>query len=210
MRENSRKIDEILSLNQKLLQECNVWKVEQQKETKTKKWRPNISAASFEPSGLSCGQQQPTYQLLQQQRAQRQYIQEMVPGTVTGVNRVNRPNIFQPVQQPVIYEHVEKQQPSSVYSKFGNHIMETTFYPQVNEPQPHLGVSTSKSQKKQSSGVYECCICLEETSDERKLAVLVPCGHTVCEECSTKMPGRPCPTCRRQCTYSITVQGIYT
>ena len=177
-------------LNQKLLEECNEMKVGQQTETKV--WRPNISAASFEPSG--------------QQRAHGQYFQEKVPGMVTGLHRVgmNRPNIFQSVQQPMVYEHVGKQQRSSVYSQFGNHIMETTFF-----PQPHFGVPASKSQKNRSVGVYECCICLEETSDKRKLAVLVPCGHTVCEECSSKMPGQPCPTCRRQCTYSVTVQGIY-
>ena len=187
-------------LNQKLLEECNEMKVGQQTETKGKVWRPNISAASFEPSG----QQVTAGQLLQQQRAHGQYIQEMVPGMVTGVQRVgmNRPNVFQSVQQPMVYEHVGKQQRSSVYSQFENHIMETTFF-------PHFGVPVSKSQKNRSVGVYECCICLEETSDKRKLAVLVPCGHTVCEECSSKMPGRPCPTCRRQCTYSVTVQGIY-
>ena len=202
MHENARKIEEILILNQKLLEECNKMKGGQQTETKGKVWRPNISAASFEPSG----QQVTTGQLFNHQRASGQYIQEMAPGMVTGVHQVgmNRSNIFQSMQQPMIYEHVGKQQQTSVYSQFGNHIMETTFF-----PQPHFGVPASKSQKNRSAGVYECCICLEETSDKRKLAVLVPCGHTVCEECSSKMPGRSCPTCRRQCTYSVTIQGIY-
>ena len=55
----------------------------------------------------------------------------------------------------------------------------------------------------------DCCICLEDTSNARKLALLVPCGHTVCEECSPKILGAPCPTCRRICTQSIVGQGIY-
>ena len=55
----------------------------------------------------------------------------------------------------------------------------------------------------------ECCICLEETSDKRKIAALIPCGHTVCEECSPNMLGQPCPYCRLNCTSRIIVQGIY-
>ena len=55
----------------------------------------------------------------------------------------------------------------------------------------------------------ECCICLEETSGERKIAALIPCGHTVCEECSPNMLGQPCPYCRLICTSRIIVQGIY-
>ena len=127
LKENSRKIEEILMLNQKLVKECNEMKVGQQTEEnklrKSKPWRPNISAASFEPSG-----KQFTTDQQRDQRANRQYIQEMIPGMVTGVHRVavNRPNIFQPLQQPMIYEHIEKEQQSSVYSQFGNHIMETT------------------------------------------------------------------------------------
>ena len=66
-----------------------------------------------------------------------------------------------------------------------------------------------KAQTNRSKGAYDCCICMEKTSDTKKLAVLVPCGHTVCEECSPRMQGQPCPTCRRVSTYSVVVQGIY-
>ena len=83
LKENSRKIEEILMLNQKLVKECNEQKVQQQTERKSKAWRPNISAASFEPSG-----KQFTTDQQRDQRANRQYIQEMIPGMVTGVHRV--------------------------------------------------------------------------------------------------------------------------
>ena len=66
-----------------------------------------------------------------------------------------------------------------------------------------------KAQTNRSKGAYECCICMDTTSDTKKLAVLVPCGHTACEECSPRMQGGPCPTCRRNSTYSVVVQGIY-
>jgi len=66
-----------------------------------------------------------------------------------------------------------------------------------------------KAQNNRSKGAYDCCICMEKTSDERKLAVLVPCGHTVCEECAPTMQGRACGICRRNSTYSVIVQGIY-
>ena len=66
-----------------------------------------------------------------------------------------------------------------------------------------------KAQNSRSMGAYDCCICMEKTSDERKLALLVPCGHTVCEECAPGMQGRPCAICRVNNTYSVVVQGIY-
>ena len=66
-----------------------------------------------------------------------------------------------------------------------------------------------KAQNNRSKGAYDCCICMEKTSDERKLALLVPCGHTVCEVCAPGMQGRPCAICRVNNTYSVVVQGIY-
>ena len=69
--------------------------------------------------------------------------------------------------------------------------------------------NTLKAQNNRSRGAYDCCICMEKTSNDRKLAVLVPCGHTVCEECTEPLQGHPCPKCRRNSTYSVVVQGIY-
>ena len=69
--------------------------------------------------------------------------------------------------------------------------------------------NTLKAQNNRSKGAYDCCICMEKTSDTKKLAALIPCGHTVCEECAPRMQGQPCPTCRANCTYSVVVQGIY-
>ena len=66
-----------------------------------------------------------------------------------------------------------------------------------------------KAQNNRSKGAYDCCICMEKTSDNRKLAVLIPCGHTVCEVCSPRMQGAACPSCRRVSTYSVVVHGIY-
>ena len=66
-----------------------------------------------------------------------------------------------------------------------------------------------KAQTNRNKGAYNCYICMDKTSNTNKLTVLVPCGHTVCEECSPTMQGRPCLTCRRNCTYSVVVQGIY-
>ena len=92
-------------------------------------------------------------------------------------------------------------------SKFFNHL--GFFYLQIFTPLKADKNKLLKELTNRKKGVYECCICLEETSDERKLAALVPCGHTVCEDCSPKMPGRLCPTCRRNCTHCIVVHGIY-
>ena len=50
---------------------------------------------------------------------------------------------------------------------------------------------------------------MEETSDKRKLAALIPCGHTVCEDCAPEMIGRPCPICRKNCPNFVVVEGIY-
>ena len=50
---------------------------------------------------------------------------------------------------------------------------------------------------------------MEETSDERKLAALIPCGHTVCEVCAPEIIDRPCPACRQNCAYFVALQGIY-
>ena len=66
-----------------------------------------------------------------------------------------------------------------------------------------------KAQNNRSKGAYDCSICMEKTSDTKKLAVLVPCGHTVCEECAPRLQGQPCPSWRRVSTYSVNVQGIY-
>ena len=66
-----------------------------------------------------------------------------------------------------------------------------------------------KAQNNRSKGAYNCCICLEKTSYNRKLAVLIPCGHTVCEACSPRMQGQVCPLCRQRSTDSVVVQGIY-
>ena len=69
--------------------------------------------------------------------------------------------------------------------------------------------NTFRAQNNRSKGAYDCCICMEKTSNNRKLAVLIPCGHTVCEECTEPLQGHPCPKCRRNSTYSVVVQGIY-
>ena len=66
-----------------------------------------------------------------------------------------------------------------------------------------------KAQTNRSKGAYDCCICMEKTSDTNKLAVLLPCAHTICEDCSAMMQGQPCPKCRRNSTYSVVVQDIY-
>ena len=69
--------------------------------------------------------------------------------------------------------------------------------------------NTLKAQNNRSKGAYDCCICMELTSDSRKLAALIPCGHTVCEDCAPLMQGRQCAICRINCSYSIVLQDIY-
>ena len=69
--------------------------------------------------------------------------------------------------------------------------------------------NTLKAQNNRSKGAYDCCICMGKTSDTKKLAALIPCGHTVCEDCAPNMQGRQCAICRVNSTYSVVIHGIY-
>ena len=55
--------------------------------------------------------------------------------------------------------------------------------------------NTLEAQNNRSKGAYDCYVCMEKTSDSRKQAALIPCGHTVCEECAPQVQGQPCPEC---------------
>jgi Zinc finger, C3HC4 type (RING finger) len=43
---------------------------------------------------------------------------------------------------------------------------------------------------------FECCICLEDHNP-----LLLPCGHTVCFQCVTKLKTHTCPLCREHFSF---------
>ncbi len=48
-----------------------------------------------------------------------------------------------------------------------------------------------------------CPICLEKKPG----VALVPCGHTVCQECAPDLRSKPCPQCRK--TVTFTTSGLF-
>ena len=68
--------------------------------------------------------------------------------------------------------------------------------------------NTLEAQNNRSKGAYDCYVCMEKTSDSRKQAALIPCGHTVCEDCAETMQGRPCPICLANCTKIVVLEDI--
>mmetsp|Transcript_93011 Transcript_93011/g.259132 ORF Transcript_93011/g.259132 Transcript_93011/m.259132 type:complete len:197 (+) Transcript_93011:81-671(+) len=68
---------------------------------------------------------------------------------------------------------------------------------------PQRGTRAVPSPRPSSGASLQCPVCFENAP----AVCLVPCGHTVCGSCASRLLGGPCPSCR-QPVNSLT-QGVF-
>jgi hypothetical protein len=58
---------------------------------------------------------------------------------------------------------------------------------------------------KELENSYRCIICDEFYNEKnKKPSCLVPCGHTICQECINSLSNNNCPTCRTEFNKNVT------